>query len=118
MIPEHVLQPEPRLGRAGRFAAAQGISLNNRFGFLRQHQKGGLEGVLRVLFVAQHLAANMQDQPAMPAHQLAEGSFLPLDDKSPEKLSIRETLNRLSARQLAHMPEDRPQWLHGHQICL
>src|SRR5262249_46778197 len=48
----------------------------DRGGVAGQHEEGGLEGVLRVLVVAQHAAADAHDQGAVAPHQRGESGLV------------------------------------------
>jgi hypothetical protein len=57
--------------------AGQGPEAAQGSGLVGQDEEGRLAGVLGVLFVAQHVAANAVDQRAVTAHQLREGRLVP-----------------------------------------
>jgi hypothetical protein len=94
--------------------AADGLALANRGGVASQRQKRGLEGVLGILFVAQHLPAHPQYQLAMALHQDSEGGLLPLRDEALEQLPIAQILKILRAQKSPDVPEDRGKLCLGH----
>ncbi len=67
---------------------ADAIVLANRPRLARQHEESRLERVLGILLVAQHAAAGGQHHRPMPAHQLGECGFLPLEREAVEQLAI------------------------------
>lgn len=60
----------------------------DRGGAAGQGEEGGLKSVLRVVFVAQHTAADTQHQRAMTLHQRRKGGLVALLDELPQKLLV------------------------------
>ncbi len=55
---------------------------------LREDEKRGLKGVLRILMVEQDAAAHTPDHRAMPPHKGLEGGFVPPFDEAAEEFPI------------------------------
>src|SRR5258707_8975755 len=62
--------------------------LTNPGRLLGKHQPGGLEGVFRLVAVAEHAAADAQDHGTMPGNQGGEGAFVVTADESTKKGSV------------------------------
>jgi hypothetical protein len=75
-----------------------------------QDQKGGLEGVLPVLLVAQHGPANVQHQRPVPAQQGGEGAVVPADGKPIQEFLVAQGLTS----DLVELLEHRATGFCGH----
>jgi hypothetical protein len=58
-------------------------------GLAGQHQERRLKGVLGVLVVPQHAAADAQDQRAVALQQRGEGVAIPGEGKAPQQIAVR-----------------------------
>jgi hypothetical protein len=97
--PGHLSLLHPPTGRRGpRLAggqvgdavqpAAQRLAHRDRSRLAGEHEKGGLEGVLRVLLVAQDAAADTQHHRAVSAQQRLERRRIPCVAKAREQLPV------------------------------
>src|SRR5262249_31971038 len=80
-VVRHLVQP-----------AAQGAAVADGTSLSRQHEEGGLEGVLGVVAVAEQPAADAEHHRAVPLHQPAEGQFVALSEEPVEQLAVRGVL--------------------------
>jgi hypothetical protein len=71
----------------------------------RQHQEGGLAGVLGVLLVVQHPPARSQDGGAVAPHQGRERCLVPLAHEGVQQRAVRDRGWRLLVRHFAEVPE-------------
>src|SRR5262249_49488614 len=76
---------------------ADGIHVLNRTCLPRHDEKRGLERVLGVLFVTQHVAADAHDQTAMPFHQRGKSALLAVGGEALEQLRVSQLPNALCA---------------------
>jgi hypothetical protein len=56
--------------------ATHRLRLANRAGFAGQDQESGLKGILGIVFIVQHAATNMPNQPAMSPKERSEGVLI------------------------------------------
>jgi len=71
----------------------QRFRLADRTGVPRQHDEDGLEGVLGVLFVTEHVAADLPDQPGMPFSRAAKAALsLPARKRWSSSPSVRSAV--------------------------
>jgi hypothetical protein len=105
--PRHAMQP-----------AADGALDPDRSGLARQQEEGGLEGVVGIVGVVEHAAADGQDHRPMPTDQRLEGQLIAVGHVTFQQPGVG------LARQgpLAEEAADRPQGavaLHaGHDMLL
>jgi hypothetical protein len=64
--------------------------LADRRCFLGQHEKHRLERIFRVLLMAQHLPAYMENERPMPGHQLGERRIIAIRREALHQLPIRQ----------------------------
>jgi hypothetical protein len=83
-----------------------------------QDQKGGLERVLRIRFMAQHVPANIQHKPAMAPHQHSERNLVPVLDKSQHQVTIRQILGVRRVNQVLDAPKNSSYLTARHEYCL
>jgi hypothetical protein len=86
--------------------ARERIGLANGGRVPRQHQKRGLERVLGVLFVVQHLPADPQDQGTVPLHQGSKRSLLAAGGKALQQLAVGQALDRFGSDQFLNVSDD------------
>src|SRR5262249_13700300 len=72
-----------------------------RRGLAAQNNEGGLEGVLGVGLVAEDAAADAQHHRTMSAHQRREGRLVAFQEKTFEKLPVRQPRAAVGPREPA-----------------
>ena len=105
--------PRPEGGAVGDAVqpAGDGLAVGHGGGLPGQHEEGRLKGILGVLGVAQHTAADGQDHRPVPPHKGGEGAVVAAGDEPSEQLPVRQAAHRL--RRLAEAPQN-----HAHATRL
>jgi hypothetical protein len=85
--------------------AAQTFLVANGASPARQHQEGGLEGVLGVLLVAKDAAAQTQDHGPVPLNQGGKGRLIAVTSEALEQLAVAEAVGRFGRRQFTEVSE-------------
>ncbi len=83
---------------------------------LRQHQEGGLEGILGVLGVVQHAPADAEDHRSMPPHQQLERRLIAVLEKTLQQMRIGDDSRQRRPQASLHVFENGRQG-SGHHVC-
>jgi hypothetical protein len=88
--------------------AADRLLLANRLRFSGKNEKRSLERVLGILFVVQHMATNIPNQPAVPVHEHFKSGVVALANKTLQQLGIAqvEIASVLRLEQSLELPEN------------
>ena len=103
--PGHAVQP-----------AGQRRPPADRGGLPGQNKEGGLEGVLRVLVMAQHAPADPHDQRAVAPHQRGEGGLVAGGAKAVQQVGVGRRSGVAGRRQLADLSHRGGQRGRGHEF--
>ncbi|SRR5258707_211420 len=95
-------RPRPRLARGpiGDTVepAADRCTVADGRGFARQHEKGGLKGVLRVLASAEHAPAYAEDHRAVASDEGLKGGLIAFGEVALEELGVLRCSTALAQR--------------------
>src|SRR5262249_32129790 len=93
-----------------------GLLLTDAGSLACQDEEGGLEGVLGVVLVAQHLPADAEHQRPVLLEQRGKGALVPLGDEALEQLAVRGAAVPLRVDAVAEEPQNARQTPAGHAL--
>ena len=94
---------------------AEPVRLPQRPGLAGEEQEGGLEGVLGVVRVAEHLTADAQDQGPMPLQERDKGRLVPLRDELLQQAAVALLVRSRRTGQVAEIAKNARQRLTCHE---
>jgi len=96
------------------------LSAPDRGGVTHQDKKGGLIGILYILFLSQNLPAGAPDKAPVPFHQERKGGLIPVADKALQQLGVAQRTKLLRCQQTMKLPERNlhPTWHHPPSCTL
>src|SRR5205807_8007564 len=82
------------------------VALGNRACLAREHQEGGLEGVLGILLMAQHAPAHSKHHRPITLHQGCKRLFIPLRQEPLEQMAVANISSIGGGNEPADVMED------------